>query len=730
MSYHILFPTFALLINVFVWSYIFGQRYQDLVSRRFLLSSAAASGWIIGDILLTSPLAVGNEYIILWAQSIFWIPTGFFFMHFSYGIAGRKCDAVTYIAAALCVVGWLIFVLTDWVMIGYLTTPWGRAMHARYYPFWVYAGVNALLGLYALWVLYRKRQTTSDPEARAILNLLIFGGAMATFFITLINMIIPDVLGVSMFPRLGSAAMVSFIIIVFVAVTKYRFLLISVDKVAEELFNEIEDGVLLIDRYGEVQRTNYFAHRLLLDERAGTTLTALFGEILAHPDIEDREIETWIGQEEKMLSISVADAAYRSAYIGKIVVIRDITEQRYAQSVLKASRDMLKQEVEKRVLELRHAQKMEAIGTLAGGIAHDFNNIIAAISGFTHAALQALPAVHPIRSDLNEVMIASRRAREIVQQVLTFGHLKDRSTYQLLSMWSIINEALALLRIALPPSMEIETRMETMRGALSCDPNRLSQVFLNLGVNAFQAMAKKSKGRLIIETDSIELKNDESVLNLPLFPGTYVRVRFVDEGYGMSEETLQHIFDPFFTTKSPGEGTGLGLSTALEIIKDHDGAITAESELSRGSRFTVYLPLLDEPDEVSLVLPKTAPGGTEHIMVVDDEKPLQRLARRVLEPLGYRVTTFSNGPDALTYFGTDTAQIDMVITDQTMPEMTGIQLAKHLLEKRPGLPIILMSGYGITLKEADVLAAGIRRFLKKPLPSRQLPFEIRTLFDQ
>jgi signal transduction histidine kinase/CheY-like chemotaxis protein len=730
MSIYILIPIVAFIVNTFVWSYVLGQRQQDPVSRNYLLLSTACGGWIIGDFLMLSPLINGYEMVVINAQAPFWIPTGFLFMNFAYALADKRHDIISLIAGIVSAVGIILFISTDWIISRYDRFDWGVGLSGtQSAPFFVYTGVNILFGCYAIWIIFSKLRSVHDPVMRTTIRYILFGGVAAVFFVVLLNVVIPDLLNIRSIPRFGSSALVIFIFIVFLAVLKHRFMATSAGKVAEELFEEIDDGIVIINRVGEIQRTNHKAKQLMACAESREQLQQILADDVSERTVRFRTCENRSGETEKTLSITVSDASYYNEPLGKIAIIRDITDQTRAEEVLRESRDALEKEVEKRVFELRHAQKMEAMGTLAGGIAHDFNNILAAISGFTHAALQALPAVHPVRNDLNEVIIASSRAREIVQQILTFSRPHDRMEHRTVSIREILDESLDLLRIALPSSIRVETQLVDPSGVMQCDPTQISQVLMNLGTNAFQAMKKRQSGVLTIRVERVLLDSAAAERYDELKVGAYSRITFEDNGTGMSKKTLTHIFDPFFTTRKQGEGAGLGLSTALEIIRNHNGAIAVSSEMGKGTCFTIHLPVLDEAEETDIAAFEEIRGGDEHIMVVDDEAQLRRVARRLLEPLGYRVTTFAKGPDALVSFQEFAADYDLVITDQTMPRMTGLQLASRLLAIRPNIPIILLSGYGAAVSEETVLKAGIKMFLKKPVPQNRLPIEIRSLLD-
>jgi two-component system cell cycle sensor histidine kinase/response regulator CckA len=254
-------------------------------------------------------------------------------------------------------------------------------------------------------------------------------------------------------------------------------------------------------------------------------------------------------------------------------------------------------------------------------------------------------------------------------------------------------------------------------------------VIMNLGTNAFHAMQGMPRGRLTVSLEAVEVDSNFAEHHPPLEPGDYLRISVIDTGCGMDGDTSTRIFDPFFTTKEAGKGTGLGLSTALGIVNSHDGTITVESAIGKGSRFHVYLPEVARESRHSAIEDELLSPGTEHILLVDDERQLQRMGKRVLEPLGYRVTTASNGLEALKALKAFPGVFDVVVTDQIMPEMTGVELASEVYRLNPDLPVVLVSAGGEEISLPADSTSNVRAFLKKPVPTDRLSATIRSIMD-
>ncbi|MEZ4387370.1 MAG: PAS domain S-box protein [Candidatus Krumholzibacteriia bacterium] len=386
-------------------------------------------------------------------------------------------------------------------------------------------------------------------------------------------------------------------------------------------------------------------------------------------------------------------------------------------------------EEEKHELELRlqQAQRLEAVGTLAGGIAHDFNNILAAILGNAEMAAAELGPGHPASHLVGQVLQASARARDLVHQILTFSRQADHEQRPV-DLAGVVAEGLRLLRATIPTTIEIRQTLAADVGAVLVDPTRIHQVVLNLCTNAAHAM-RGTGGVLGVDLRSTDLASREPDLDLP--PGRYARLTVSDTGLGIAAESIDRIFEPYYTTKDKGVGTGLGLSVAHGIIKDHGGAITVTSEVGRGTTFTVHLPqVAPRPAPASAPEAEAAPPcGTERILLVDDEPAIVELVERMLGKLGYAVTTCDGSAAALALLRSRPEDFDLLITDQTMPGMTGLALATAVLRERPGMPIILCSGYSETVDEASVRAAGIGAYLAKPYTRGELATVLRSVLD-
>ncbi|PLX51365.1 MAG: hypothetical protein C0613_00650 [Desulfobulbaceae bacterium] len=399
-----------------------------------------------------------------------------------------------------------------------------------------------------------------------------------------------------------------------------------------------------------------------------------------------------------------------------IAIARDIEERQRAEDE--------KRELEKK---LQQAQKMEAVGTLAGGIAHDFNNVLAAILGFGELAQAELAKESPVRGDIDQILVAGRRAQELVRQLLAFSRQSPGEKLPVYPQ-QIIKETIRLLRATLPSSVEMRTAISNECRPIMADPTQIHQVLLNLCVNAVHAMAEK--GTLTISLEMVELADAEISHQPDMVAGSYVRLSVEDTGAGIAAEDLPRIFDPFFTTKEVGVGTGMGLAVVHGVVTEHDGMITVRSTPGHGTLFTVFLPVaaqdLQHEGERPLSV-ETDLAGIGHLLVVDDEEAILGMYKKSLEARGYMVTTAANGRYALDLFRAKPDGFDLLITDQTMPFLTGMELSKEILALRPDFPIFLCSGYSSSLDTSRIEGLGISRYMEKPLNLTTLAQEIKEV---
>ena len=378
--------------------------------------------------------------------------------------------------------------------------------------------------------------------------------------------------------------------------------------------------------------------------------------------------------------------------------------------------------------QLQQVMKMQAIGTLAGGIAHDFNNILFPIIGYTELTMDDVPEDSQAKNNLVEVLKAANRAKELIQQILTFSRQNGQERKPL-KVQTLIKEALKLLRATIPSSIEIQSSVDEDCGPIKGDPSQIHQVVMNLCTNAYHAL-QETGGKLEVSLKEANLSYAQSQERVGMKVGRHLNLTVKDNGQGMPAQVLERIFEPYFTTKEQGKGTGLGLSVIHGIIKNHGGDISVSSQPGVGSTFSVYLPVIDDIDvEIEPVETAPATNGNERILLIDDEQQIIDLERQLLEGLGYKVTPITDSEQALTEFSTRPDHFDLVITDMTMPKITGDRLARRLMDINPQIPVILCTGFNEAINEEKALAMGIDKFVMKPIVKNELADTIRAVLD-
>jgi PAS domain S-box-containing protein len=457
--------------------------------------------------------------------------------------------------------------------------------------------------------------------------------------------------------------------------------------------------------------------QLGLPRETADQLNTAMREALGTKDVVSTDLEIATAEGRKYFSWRTAPEIDVNGRVSSVLVIAtDVTRQREEEET------RLKLEE-----QLRESQRLEAVGTLSGGIAHDFNNLLAIIIGNTELALDAVPEDSPGSHELKRVFTAALRGRDLVKQILAFSR-KSAQHAQPFSLMPLIKETAKLLRSTISTTIEIRLDLEAEHDTVIADPTQMQQVLLNLTTNAAQAMAEG--GVMTVALREITLDTQNLLPDPDLNTGDYLVLSVADTGEGMDDSVRQRIFEPFFTTKRQGKGSGLGLSVVYGIVKSQGGAITVSSTKGKGSTFRVFVPKAQEraPGD-AVAKPAFLPTGRGSILVVDDEELIASMVEQSLSRLGYEMYAETDPEAALNLFRRDPARFDLVITDQAMPRMTGLTLAKRLLQVRRDIPILLCTGYSATVDEKSAKDAGIKGFLMKPLTRDQLAVVVKQTLE-
>lgn len=486
--------------------------------------------------------------------------------------------------------------------------------------------------------------------------------------------------------------------------------------VYRSMIHSSADAIVLYDLEGCVQYISYAFTKLF-----GWTLAELKGKRIDY--VPDSERENTIAHISKVLTegscqgfeskrykkngrlveVSISTSVYnddRGRPSGMLTILRDISEQKRLEA------------------RLRHSQKMEAIGTLASGIAHDFNNILSIILGNSELALYGLPKSKPSYVFLDEIRIASLRAKDVVRQLLSFRGKSEESRYPL-NVVPIVRETLRLLRSSIPANVEFRQNISRNTFTILGEPTQIHQVMLNLCTNAAHAMEKKG-GYLDILLENKEITPQDQELYPDLQAGKYLKLSVSDTGHGIPPGHIERIFEPYFTTKDVGKGTGMGLSVVHGIIKNHEGILKVRSQMDQGTTFDIFLPAIRAEEKKRFRIEQEYPTGNESILLVDDDDSILRLEKEMLTRFGYRVETCNNPLEALKQFADNPEKFDLVITDMVMPKMNGDELIQELLKIKRDLPTILCTGYTAKIDEKKAMKMGVQAFLLKPVSMRKM----------
>lgn len=509
-------------------------------------------------------------------------------------------------------------------------------------------------------------------------------------------------------------------------ITERKIAELALQKSAEQhrfILKTAMDGYWMVDstgRFLEVNQTycrmsGYSEQELLSMNIADVEAIETADQVLSHMKTlaekgQDR-FESRHRRKDGTIYDIEASVQYRADDGGwYICFIRDITEKKRIEA------------------KLAQALKMESIGNLAGGIAHDFNNILFPIVGLAEMLIYDLPAESPHRQYAKDIFKAGMRGGSLVKQILAFSRQSENKKVPV-RFQNILQEVLKLIRSTIPTNIDINQDIQKECGMIMADPTQLHQIVMNLVTNAYHAMEGKD-GRIDVQLKEVLLKGD-AAFEISLKAGRYARLTVTDTGCGIPAKLMDKIFDPYFTTKEQGKGTGLGLALVFGIVKEHNGEIKVYSEPGEGTTFTVYLPLIqDAAEHTRRDSEEQLPRGNEHILIVDDESAIVTLEQLMLERLGYQVTACFGSIEALETFKATPDAFDLVLTDMSMPNMTGDRLAKAMIAIRPDIPIIICSGFSERINQDMPEAIGVRGFLMKPIVQSELVRAVRKVLDE
>lgn len=728
----------SFLINLLLAIYIFSKDMRSLVNWSFAAALLCFSVWSFGMIAQHNP-ATPKHALEIYFTSLTcfgWIPVNSFALVFMLAFTERKQILKSKLVWLVLfgIPAFLIykrlsgFLIVDHVLADYgWHMVWGKSIWTHL--FFAYYAIGMFVLIYLILDFIRKTKKAAKKKQAII---IFFSLIPVIILISITNFIFPK-LGIYNIPNVANIFMLIMAGGIVYAMAKHRLMIISPAMAAENIISTIPDCLILLDKNGHIVSANRqtldllgYGENEIKDLPISTFFrekdlkNALFDEIVTGENFRARAL-IFKTKSKGNVSVSFSRSALSDEsgdIAGIVCVATDMTEQQKAEK-----------EKKRLETELAHSQKMEAIGTLAGGIAHNFNNVLYPIMGYTEMVMEDAPKDSLARKNLKEVLIAANRAKVMVKQILTFSRQTDED-FSPIDVAPIIDDVVRLMKATLPATIQIKSSISEKRSIVMGDPAQIHQMLINLCTNAYHAMTD-SGGELEIVLDTILIKDQDVRLGSALGPGSHIRLSISDTGTGIAPQLLERIFDPYFTTKPVGKGTGMGLSIAHAVIEKHKGEIRVQSRLGKGSVFDVFLPVIDKsPDLARSLDDKPIPGGTERILLVDDEKQILDMTKQILNRLGYHVTDHASSADALNAFSLAPGNFDIMITDMTMPHMTGSQLAKKILDIKPGFPIVLCTGFSEKIAKGAALEADISAYLTKPLNKREIALTIRKVLEK
>lgn len=527
--------------------------------------------------------------------------------------------------------------------------------------------------------------------------------------------------------RFFGGGIAAFLIAKWVSISKEKqFKISEAENNYRYLFESAPDGIDILDKNGTLVDCNNTVSSLLgysREELIGKHFTEIMTEKSARLFKDKFSAFKSLHKCEGRIELMRKDGKNIDIW-RKAVPLVDSADK--FKGVLGFNRDITN-EVELK-FQLAHTQRIEIIGTLAGGIAHDFNNILSPIIGYSEMAIMDVPENSKLSKNLHAILAAANRARDLVKQILTFSR-QNIQELRPLEIQPVIKEVLGLLRSSLPTTIEIVQHIDNDCGLILADVSQIHQVVMNLCTNAFHAM-EDTEGRIEVDLTDVELKADD-LNGMHIEPGSYLCLRVADNGSGIEEAVIDKIFDPYFTTKDKSKGTGLGLSVVHGIVENYGGDVKVYSEPGKGTEFNVYLPETGNNSVLpEIELCDILPGNNERVLLVDDQPEVLEIEQHMLDRLGYQVTVRSSSLEAMELFHAKPDEFDVVITDMTMPNMTGDKLAGKITKIRSDIPVILCTGFSERMSQGNAHSPGISEFIMKPVALEKLSKTLRKVLNK
>ena len=661
MNYYLFLPFGSILINVFAWSYIYAQKQYTAVNKTCLIFLASLLGWVFCDFLTWLPTPSPWKTPLFKIACIFWVPSGFLFLNFTYAFLNKKRDIFYKIVLSACLLAVIVSLLTDLTIFGHQRTYWGEmVVHGVLFVPIILVIVTPST-LYAYFLTFKKVLKTKDQNEKKQLGLLLVGVTISLSIGLVCDVFFPRILNVKDFIRLGSSGCGVISLCAFLAVIKYNFLSVGVEKAAKNLVENILDGIIVVNPKGKIIQINDSAKSMLYDSPSDPDPLTVWDLLPEHDitkTVEECDIDLEREDGRRFLSVSQSTIEEYGTELGKLIIIRDFTSKRLA--------DEERRDLQKR---LEKAQKMEVVGLLAGGVAHDLNNILSGIVSYPELMLLNLPEDSPLRKPIMAIHDSGLRAAEVVEDLLTIarGVAINKQTANLNTIVASYLDSREHAQVKhLNPSVRFEHHLEPGLLNVRCSKIHVTKALMNLVMNASEACRQRNRGLVTISTRNCYL--DEPLTGYDhVHVGEYALLSVEDNGPGILPEDLERIFEPFYTKKKMGRsGSGLGLAVVWNTIQDHQGYKDVRSN-EKGTVFELYIPvdrrkIIKTENHFSI---KDCLGNEETILVVDDEAQQRDIAFRLLTELNYRAEMVSSGEAAIEVM--KRRPFDLILLDMVMP---------------------------------------------------------------
>ncbi len=724
MNFFLFLPLFSVFIGLFAWSYIYAQKRHTAVNRTCLIFLASLLGWVFCDFIAWMPIPPGWKVPLFRIACIFWIPSGFLFLNFTYAFLEREKDLFYKIMLAGCIIAVCLSLVTDLTIGGHQRTYWGEMV----VPGILFVPIILLLvtpsTLYAYSLTLKRALKTDDENQRRQLRLLLLGVTISLSIGLVCDVFLPTVMKVHDFIRLGSSGCGAISICAFLAVIKYNFLSVGVEKAATSLFENILDGIIVIDPDGQITVMNESAKRMFYvadSELKHLNITELMADHRSRDTYENREIKIIRKDEPRYLSVSQSSIWEKGIELGKLIIVRDFTDIRITEEKNK--------ELES---QLQKAQKMEMVGLLAGGVANDLNRILSGIISYPELVLLHLPEGSPLAKPVESIQAAGLKAAEVVEDLLAIsrgtGINKEISNLNLIIEEYLASEEQLEIQHKYP-SITYEKALDPDLLNLNCSKIHLTKAIMNLVLHASESI-NGAFGKVILTTRNCYLDKPLNGYE-QVRGGEYTLLSVSDNGPHIPAEDLDRIFEPFYTKKRMGRNAGgLGLTVVWNILKEHHGYKDVKSG-ENGTVFELYFPAERVPMNAqrNAVCFQEFEGFGQRILVVDDEEQQRDIAFRLLTELNYKAATAVSGEAAVEYVKRDT--FDLILLDMVMPAgMNGLRTYEEIIKINPGQKAVIASGCALMEEVRAVQILGAGRYIRKPYVLEKLGAAIRAELEK